>query len=204
MFDILQLKKELGELPYDKKERLIKEYGLLGNKAIFLTINNSICEFFEKTILEIKKIINDQNKIDQAINLVYNYLVTDILGGLTLKNISFNDLKITPISFSKLIELIINDRISSRGAKIILEKMIECENDPERIMKDNNLEQVSNDDLLQKMISEVLSENIKSVEEYRSGKVTVLQFLIGKTMAKAKGAGNPGKIKEMIEKELSK
>jgi aspartyl-tRNA(Asn)/glutamyl-tRNA(Gln) amidotransferase subunit B len=82
--------------------------------------------------------------------------------------------------------------------------MIEGENDPEKIMQENNLEQVSNDDTLQKMVLEVLSENEKSVSEYKSGKITVLQFLIGKTMAKAKGAGNPGKIKEMMEKELSK
>jgi len=99
--------------------------------------------------------------------------------------------------------LIVEDKISSRGAKIILEKMIDGIPDPEKIMKDNNLEQVSNDVEIEKMITEVLAENQKSAEEYKSGKTAVIQFLIGKTMAKAKGAGNPGKIKEIIEKMLN-
>ncbi len=194
MFDLEQLKSNLNELPYNKKDRLISEFGLTHSKAIFLVINNSISDFFEKTMKELDT---------SAVNLVYNYLVTDILGGLMNHDLTFSDLKITPNDFAKLIKLIINDKISSRGAKIILDKMLMGENDPEKIMTVNNLEQMSNDDELQTIILEVLNENDKSVQAYKLGKTTVLQFLIGKTMAKAKGAGNPGKIKELIEKMLS-
>ena len=203
MFDLNQLKNELTELPYDKKDRLINEFGLVANKAVFLVVNNSISDFFENTIKVLSDAIDNLTKNEQAINLVYNYLVTDILGGLMNRNLEFNDLKIMPNEFAKLIKLIIDNKISSRGAKIILDKMLVGETDPEGIMISNNLEQMSNDDELEKMILEVLNENDKSVQEYKSGKTTVLQFLIGKTMAKAKGAGNPGKIKELIEKILN-
>lgn len=203
MFDLEQLKNELTELPYHKKDRLINEFGLTTNKAVFLVVNEFISDFFENTIKELDRVIDNFVKNEQAINLVYNYLVTDILGGLTNRNLKFDDLKITPNEFAKLIKLIIDNRISSRGAKIILEKMLAGENDPASIMISNNLEQMSNDEELQKMILEILSENDKSVQEYKSGKSTVLQFLIGKTMAKAKGAGNPSKIKELIEKILN-
>jgi len=203
LFDIEKLKNELGELPYDKKTRLMNDYGIAANKAIFLVVNDLISDCFEQTVREVKKFFNDQEKINKANNLIYNYLVTDILGWLTNKNILFNDLKISVNDFAKLINLIVEDKISSRGAKIILEKMIDGIPDPEKIMKDNNLEQVSNDVEIEKMITEVLAENQKSAEEYKSGKTAVIQFLIGKTMAKAKGAGNPGKIKEIIEKMLN-
>ncbi|HRZ29355.1 MAG TPA: hypothetical protein P5052_00975 [Candidatus Paceibacterota bacterium] len=202
MFDLEKLKNDLGELPNNKKNRLMNEYGLISNKATFLVVNNLISDFFEKTNVELKILIGDNLVTDQTVNLIYNYLVTDILGGLVNKNLTFNDLKISPIEFAKLIKLLVENKLSSRGAKIILEKMLMGEKDPETIMKNNNLEQVSNDEELQKMIELVLNENDKSVQEYKSGKVTVLQFLIGKTMAKTKGSGNPEKIKELLEKML--
>lgn len=203
MFDLNQLKNDLAELPYNKKTRLINEYGLTSNKAVFLVVNSLVCDFFEKANAELKILMNVDKTNDQATNLIYNYLVTDVLGGLTNGGTTFSDLKITAIEFAKLIKLLVDNRISSRGAKIILEKMLNGELDPEMIMKNNNLEQVSNDEELQKIIQEVLNENEKSVQEYKLGKITVLQFLIGKTMAKAKGAGNPGKIKELLEKMLA-
>lgn len=203
LFDLTKIKNLLGELPYDKKERLINEYDLTWDKAVFLVVNKSVCDFFENTVNEIRDII-DEKKLLKAIKLVYNYLVTDVIGVLMAKNMQFNDLKMSVSNFSKLIELIVNDRVSSRAAKIILEKIVTDNNDPEIVMKDNGLEQVSNDEEISKFVLDVLAENSKSVEEYKAGKIAVLQFLIGKTMSKAKGAGNPGKIKEILELELNK
>jgi aspartyl-tRNA(Asn)/glutamyl-tRNA(Gln) amidotransferase subunit B len=203
IFDLENIKKEIGELPNVRKERIMNLYGLTSIKAILFVINSAVFEYFENTVFEIKNILKDSKNLQKAYELIYNYLVTDILGYVGLKNIKFSDIKISVINFAKLINLIIDNRISSRGAKDILEKIIENDNDPETIMKENGLEQVSNSDDLLKIVLEVLSENEKSVLEYKSGKVTVIQFLIGKTMAKAKGSGNPGMIKELIEKELN-
>jgi len=80
LFDIEKLKNELGELPYDKKTRLMNDYGIAANKAIFLVVNDLISDCFEQTVREVKKFFNDQEKINKANNLIYNYLVTDILG----------------------------------------------------------------------------------------------------------------------------
>ncbi|MDD3156115.1 MAG: hypothetical protein PHP14_01515 [Candidatus Pacebacteria bacterium] len=168
-----------------------------------MVVNKSICKFFENTVNEIRNTV-DEKLFLKATKLIYNYLVTDVIGMLISKNIKFDDLKMSVNNFSKLIGLIINDKVSSRAAKIILEKIIIDDSDPEIVMKDNGLEQVSNDEEIRKFVLDVLGENPKSVDEYKSGKIAVLQFLIGKTMGKAKGAGNPGKIKEILEMELNK
>jgi len=204
LVDLEEIKNDLGEMPNIKKERIMKDYSLSGIKAILFVLNPNVFEYFEKTVLEIKKILKNEDLILKSHELTYNYLATDILGYISLKNIDFNKISISPVNFAKLINLIVEDKISSRGAKIILEKIIEEDNDPEIVMKEEGLEQVSNDEELRKFVLDVLEENVKSVQEYMAGKVTVLQFLIGKAMAKAKGAGNPAKIKEIIEKELNK
>jgi len=204
IFDLNDIKKEIGELPNEKKERIMKEYSLPSIKAILFVINSEVFEYFQKTVFEIKNILKDSNNLQKSFELIYNYLVTDILGYVSLKNINFKEIKISVLNFAKLINLIIENRISSRGAKMILEKIIQDDNDPEIVMKENGLEQVSNSEDLLKIVLEVLSENEKTVLEYKAGKVSVIQFLIGKTMAKAKGAGNPGMIKELIERELNK
>ena len=204
IFDLNDIKKEIGELPNEKKERIMKEYSLPSIKAILFVINPEVFEYFQKTVFEIKNILKDSNNLQKSFELIYNYLVTDILGYVSLKNINFKEIKISVLNFAKLINLIIENRISSRGAKMILEKIIQDDNDPEIVMKENGLEQVSNSEDLLKIVLEVLSENEKTVLEYKAGKVSVIQFLIGKTMAKAKGAGNPGMIKELIERELNK
>jgi len=204
LVDLEEIKNDLGEMPNIKKERIMKDYSLSGIKAILFVLNPNVFEYFEKTVLEIKKILKNEDLMLKSYELIYNYLATDILGYISLKNIDFNKISISPVNFAKLINLIVEDKISSRGAKIILEKIIEEDNDPEIVMKEEGLEQVSNDEELRKFVLDVLEENVKSVQEYMAGKVTVLQFLIGKAMAKAKGAGNPAKIKEIIEKELNK
>lgn len=204
LVDLEEIKNDLGEMPNIKKERIMKDYSLSGIKAILFVLNPNVFEYFEKTVLEIKNILKNEDLLLKSYELIYNYLATDILGYISLKNIDFNKISISPINFAKLINLIVEDKISSRGAKIILEKIIEEDNDPEIVMKEEGLEQVSNNEELRKFVLDVLEENPKSVQEYIEGKVTVLQFLIGKTMAKAKGAGNPAKIKEIIEKELNK
>ncbi|MCX7589423.1 MAG: Asp-tRNA(Asn)/Glu-tRNA(Gln) amidotransferase subunit GatB [Patescibacteria group bacterium] len=211
-FDLEYIKNSLPELPQQKLERFDREYNLSNKQAEVLIKNKLIADFFEEAISELKLYIKDnQNKIDKnPINLVYNYLTSDLMGMLNEVKKDFvkseNDLilagKIKAANFAKLIDLILEEKIGSRQAKDILKIMFETGNDPKEIMKQEGLETISDDNVLEEIIKIVFLENQEAINDYKKGKESVLQYLVGKTMAKLKGRGNPSlilqKIKDMI------
>ena len=113
-------------------------------------------------------------------------------------------MKITPEQFAELIELIADGKINSRQAKDILRKMFETGDNPEDIISKSGIQSVSDEGSIKTVALEVLAENPKAIEDFKRGKAASIQFLVGKTMAKLRGAGNPGTIKKILEEELTR
>jgi aspartyl-tRNA(Asn)/glutamyl-tRNA(Gln) amidotransferase subunit B len=112
--------------------------------------------------------------------------------------------KINAERFAHLISLILDEKITSRQAKDILKIMFETGRDPEEILKTEGLETISDENQLMDIIKNVIIENEPAVLDYKNGKESALQFLVGKTMAKLKGRGNPQKILEIIKELIKK
>jgi aspartyl-tRNA(Asn)/glutamyl-tRNA(Gln) amidotransferase subunit B len=117
--------------------------------------------------------------------------------------IGFDKLKITPENFSELIFLIDKGEISSRSAKDVLKTMFETGADPSSIIEEKGLKKISDFEEIEKVVKETISENQKAVEDYKKGKETALEFLLGKVMMKTKGKLDPQKTREAIKKLLS-
>ena len=194
-----ELRTSIPELPDAKRERFIKEYGLSEKQMEVLIENRELAKYFEESMSELKS----QNT-NLKLQTLYNYLTSDLLGLMNQKRIGFEDLKTTPEHFAHLIALVEKKEISSRMAKDILLQMFKTGSDPHQIMKEEGMAAVHDEDIILKAVKEVLGENPSAIADYKKGKMNALQFLIGKTMARLNGQGNPVVIQKILEKELIK
>jgi aspartyl-tRNA(Asn)/glutamyl-tRNA(Gln) amidotransferase subunit B len=204
VFNIDDLKRHLSELPAAKRKRLKKEFGLSDTQAELLIADKHLADFFEAAVSElaafdeIEKAVTSRKSLD----LLFNYLTSDLKGLANEFKIEFADLKITPERLAHLVDLIDGGKIGSRQAKDILRKMTEEDIDPEKIMTKEGLETISDDGELIKIIDEVIDENSQAVTDYKKGKTASLQFLIGKAMSKLRGRGAPEALKKIFEEKL--
>jgi len=198
-FDWQALKLEIPELPPAKRLRLSKEYDFTPEQAEILITDRGMAEFFEEAASELKEELPDTRDY----SLLYNYLVSDLRGFLIEKGIGLKESKISPENFADLIILVFSGKINSRVAKDLLVKMEETGLDPREIVKSEGLEQVSGEGELSKIAEEVMKENPSAVEDYKKGKAQALQFLVGKTMGRLKGRGNPTVLQGIFKKLLS-
>lgn len=98
--------------------------------------------------------------------------------------------------------MIISNTLSSRGAKDVLSIMVEKGGDPETIAKEHNLIQIHDSSVLTVAVDTVLAREEKAVLEYKSGKLSALQYLIGQAMRESHGAGNPESLKKLLIEKL--
>ncbi|MEK7114618.1 MAG: Asp-tRNA(Asn)/Glu-tRNA(Gln) amidotransferase subunit GatB, partial [Patescibacteria group bacterium] len=198
-FDIEKLKISIPELPAQKRSRFAEEYGLLSNQMEILIEDRGLAKYFEESASELKSELPTTNY-----QLLFNYLSSDLKGLINEQKITIKESNITPENFADLMVLIIKNEISSRSAKDILKEMFLTGLDPRRIIEEKGLKQVSDEKVIKKAIQEVVDENPKALEDYKKGKETALQFLIGKAMAKLKGQANPDILRRLFSDYLSK
>ncbi len=200
-----ELKKEMPELPGQKRERFVEEYRLPENAVELLVVNYDLGNYFEKTVSELANLVKDAPSgvdKDKTIRLAANYLNTELQKLLYQSSTSFGDLKITPENFAEFIILTAQGVVSSSGAQTLLAEMFKTGGDPNHIIQEKDLGQVSDDEELTKAVLETLSANPGPVEDYKKGKQNALMFLVGKVMAQTKGKANPQKVMELLKQQI--
>jgi aspartyl-tRNA(Asn)/glutamyl-tRNA(Gln) amidotransferase subunit B len=197
-----EIKAEIPELPRQKRERLKREYGL-DEKAIEIFVKDKdFGEYFEKVVSEFEPNL-PKEKLSRLIKLATNYLTTDLLGLLRGASVSGEDFLITPENFAEFVALIEEGKISSKIGKIVLEEMFKTGADPSHIIEEKGLTLITGEDEIEKIARQVISENQKAVSDFKKGKETALQFLVGQAMRKTKGKVNPKILNEIFRKILS-
>lgn len=199
--DVVSAKRSVPELPQEKRERFIKEFGLREDQVEVLVGDRYVAEYFEETVSELSTM---GKRPEKNLRLVVNYLTSDIMGLLNEKGSSIRDLKISPENFAELTLLIEKGEISSRVAKDVLREMFETGADPSNIIKEKDLEQVFDEGEIEKVVKKIIEENKKAVEDYKKGKETVVKFLIGQAMAELRGRGNPELLEKLFREHLPK
>lgn len=189
------LRASLPELPWDRRARYAKTYALKEADIAFITATTERSAFFDA-------VASNLGGEGAEVQLAANYVVSD-LAGIYAKRGSESYTTLDPAMFAKLICMIAETKLSSRGAKEALAIFVEEGGDPEAIAVQRGLLQVHDEAALGAAVDGVIAEEGKAVEEYRSGKEAALQYLVGKAMKATKGAGNPGLLRELIQKKLS-
>jgi len=187
-FDLKKMQKELPELPEAKRKRFRKEFGIKDEDIEVYVNAPALAGWFE----EVAGILEDKDKVITA----SNYITTDYLG---------LD-KTGPVRaehFAELINLVTENKISSRGAKDILARMvINSDISPLKIAADENLLQQSDEGELKKVAQKVIEANPKVAADYKGGKEAALMSLVGQVMKETKGSANPQIARQMLVKLL--
>mgnify|MGYP000991992305 FL=1 len=181
------VKDEMPEFADEKAKRFINEYKLNEMEAATLSSEQELAEYYEEVV-----------KVSDDARLAANWVLTEILRVLKEKNISIEEFSVEPKNIGKLIKLIKADTISSKIAKDVFEILLSENKDPEIIVKEKGLVQITDNSEIEKIVEQVLAENPQSVEDYKAGKSNALKYLVGQSMRLSKGKANPQMINEMI------
>ncbi len=190
---INDIKESLPELPRQKKERYISEYKLSDYDADILSRDKNLSKYFEELV----------DSYGDA-TLIASWILTETMRRLKEHEIDITEIKLSNDNFTKLLDLIKENKVSNNSAKKIFREIFETNEDPEKVMKDLGLEQISDSSFLMDLVNKVIDDNPQSVEDYKAGKNRALGFLVGQVMKQSKGQANPQEANKMIAEELSK
>ena len=188
--------KALPELPEARRERY-RALGIREEDAASFVRDTVLGTFFEDVIA------GWGGKAELAA-LAANYIANDLVRLLRDMKDRDADMRVIPIQpkhFQKLIELVAEKKISSRGAKDILAALTEESRDPEEIASERGYLASKTVDI-ESVVAEVLAANTAAAEQFRGGKGNALEFLLGQVMKATKGTGNPTEIREKIQEQL--
>ena len=181
------VKDKMPEFADEKAKRFINEYKLNEMEAATLSSEQELAEYYEEVV-----------KVSDDARLAANWVLTEILRVLKEKNISIEEFSVESENIGKLIKLIKDNTISSKIAKDVFEILLSENKDPEIIVKEKGLVQITDNSKIEKIVEQVLAENPQSVEDYKAGKSNALKYLVGQSMRLSKGKANPQMINEMI------
>lgn len=196
---IEEIKQSIPELPEEKFTRFKTEYSLNDNESGILTNNTNIAGYFEKTVRNLKYRNNTSYK------LAGNWIMTEVLGVLNEKNIPISEFQISPESLAKLLNPLIEDRISRTTAKVIFSSMLSEPgnfSDIEAIILEKDLLQVSDKTEIDELIKKILDENPGEFLLLKSGETKLINFFTGKIMKQIKGKANPKIVTELLIKHI--
>ena len=174
----------------------------LKNKYIKLGINNNNI----KTIIANKDICNFLESVIDKCNPVIasNLLTGEVLSYLNKNIIKIDETKLNQDNFIKLVDLLDKKAISSKQGKEIISIILESDKDVDLIIKENNMEQISDDSFVLEIVTKVIKENPSSVTDFKEGKDRAVKYLMGQIMKESKGKINPVIANEVLNSELVK
>lgn len=187
-----EIAQSLPELPDFKIKRFVADYSLPLYDSEVLTQTKSLADYYEQVVT-----VTDEYKIAS------NWIIGDVLAAINDKKIEISEFPVTPLNLGKLINLIKDRTISGKIAKEIFPIMLENNSDPEQIVKEKNLVQISDSSEIEAIIKKIVDANLNQVAEYHSGKEKVFGFFIGQIMKESKGKANPKLVNDILKKMLS-
>jgi aspartyl-tRNA(Asn)/glutamyl-tRNA(Gln) amidotransferase subunit B len=190
------IKKEIPELPDDKKNRFIKQYSVSEYDADMMTLDSSISDYFEETCKFLKS---------RKYKTVCNWIMTEVMRIMNIEKIDIDEFKISEQNLAKLVDMIESGKITNNIAKEVFSDMLsygknDPGQDPEKIVKEKNLLQVSDITEIEIILKKVLDKNPIEKERYLNGDKKLAGFFVGKVMKESNGKANPKIVNELLEK----
>lgn len=193
---IEKIRQQLPELPTERRDRFMEVYRLPKYDADVLTAEKAIADYFEAALQELKI------KSKENYKAVSNWVTTNVLGVVNEKKLDVKEFPIPPKYIGQLVNLINEAIISSRIAKEVFDEVLDNPREPKTIVEEKGLIQVSDQDEIGKVITQVLDSNKEQVEKYLNGKEKVFAFFVGETMKAMRGKANPKIVNDILKKKL--
>jgi aspartyl-tRNA(Asn)/glutamyl-tRNA(Gln) amidotransferase subunit B len=185
------IKNSLPELPDERRQRYVSEYGLPEYDAAILTDTREMADYFEDCV-----------KIYPNPKVVSNWIMGDLSRLLNASAADITACRIKPGQLASLLKLMDKGTISGKIAKTVFEEMFATGKNPDIIVKEKGLIQISDEGAIVAIVEEVLAANPQSVEDYKAGKVKALGFLVGQVMKVSQGKANPDLVNRLLKERL--
>ncbi|MEA3249312.1 MAG: Asp-tRNA(Asn)/Glu-tRNA(Gln) amidotransferase subunit GatB [Patescibacteria group bacterium] len=208
--DLIALQRDepimVPELPKARRQRFMEEYGLSRREAKTMCDQKELADYAERVFSELGAWINGEGEKplteDRAAKLVSGWLLTKLQGVMTEHKLDIRTLKITPENFAELLSMIHTNKVTGPNALVILTEMTMGGADPSQIMNEKNLGQMGDMDELRGVAKKAIKNNPKAVEDWKGGKESAIQFLVGQVMKATRGKAPPEEARRLLEEEL--
>lgn len=189
---IEKYRSELPELPDARRARLEKEYGLSDYDAGIITSSRAMAEYFDAVV-----------STGADPKLAANWIMGDLAKNLNEDGIDITKSPVSAERLGKMIGLIMKDTISGKIAKKVFKEMWTNEDDPEKIVKDKGLVQITDTGAIEAAVDAAIAANPKAVAEYKGGKKKAIGALVGQVMKATRGKANPQMVNKMLAEKLA-
>lgn len=190
---IERVRKTLPELPLAKRARYVADLDLSAYDADTLTSSREMADLFEATLSE----------VPGEAKLCANWLMGDVSASLNREDRDVAHCPISPQQLGGVLKRIVDGTISNFAAKEVFKTLWSEGGDPDAIIEEKGLKQISDVGTLEAMIDKIIADNAAQVAEYRSGKEKVFGFFVGLAMKASKGSANPAQMQEILKRKLS-
>lgn len=189
------IKEAIETSPELAESKLIryKELGLSDYDASILISDKDISVYYDEAL-----------KTGASYKLVANWVIGDVQAILNKQNISIKQFRISPTRLGELIKIVESGKISNKQARDVFNKMLESDDDINKIIDSLGASQISDTSLIESLVKEVIDANPQSVVDYKNGKDRAVGFLVGQVMKKSQGKANPALTNKMIVEELKR
>ena len=188
---------KLPELPDQKAARFEDAFGLTPYDARHLVEHRETADFFE-ACMELAG--DDAAKLAKP---VANLVINDVTAYLNAQDgVKLADTALTPARALGLVKLVAADAISSKQGKVVFAAILDEDKDPDAIVAERGMEQVSDTGAIEAVVDAVLAANPDKVAQYQGGKTGLIGFFVGQCMKEMRGQGNPKLINELLAKKL--
>jgi aspartyl-tRNA(Asn)/glutamyl-tRNA(Gln) amidotransferase subunit B len=195
------VRSELPEMPDVRSARFESEWRLPKYDAEILTEERATADYFEETLSSLFKRTGGGNTHIQA-KAVSNVIMTDVMRVLNEESLTIEEFPIEPERLAELVQMRLDDEISSSAAQEIFNAMTREMERPSEIARMRNLTQVSDEGALRPIVEKVIEENPKQVKTYLSGKEGLIGYFIGQVMRNFEGAPDPKMVRKLLAEKL--
>ncbi|MDF1578410.1 MAG: Asp-tRNA(Asn)/Glu-tRNA(Gln) amidotransferase subunit GatB [Desulfurivibrionaceae bacterium] len=190
---IEKAEKEQPELPDQRKKRFMEELELPAYDAVILTGDRELADYFEAGLGHYR----DAKKLS-------NWIMTELIRELRDREMEITSCPVTPVNLARLLGLIEAGTISGKIAKTVFQEMLASGKDPDIVVKEKNLVQISDEGEILKLVREIVAANPEQVKQFKEGKSKVMGFFVGQLMKETKGKANPKMANQLFIEELNK
>ena len=189
---IESVRKDLPELPNEKRHRFITHLGLSTYDAATLTGSRELADYFEA----VAKASGDQYKLSA------NWVMGELSAALNKDSICLADSPVSAELLGGVVKRVADDTISGKIAKQVFEAMWAGEGDADTIIDKKGLKQITDSGAIESIVDEVISANPDQAEQFKAGKEQLLGFFVGQVMKASKGQANPGQVNKILRDKL--
>ena len=202
---IEEIKGTLPELPAEKRERFVREYGIPSYDAGVLTATKELANYYEKSVRKYEgQGARGKGQEISSSKVVSNWVMGELLRLLKEDNRDVKDCPVSPEKLVKLIRMVDAGAVNLKTAKEVFEEVYKTGKEPDAIVKEKGFVQVSDEGAIIKAIDEIINANPKELADYKAGKEKLFSFFVGQAMKATKGQANPQVLNKLLKERLGK